>query len=98
MPERRRFPPPWTIEDRQGSFIVKDPNGLQIAVAHPRIRDRRQAAKRAAADIEGHSPAAEHGQPGRLKAGTCTVAVGLKLSVGPLAHGPPTPRLWRVSP
>ena len=39
--------------------------------AHPRrgVPDRgehRQAAERAAADIEGYSPAAEHGQPGRL--------------------------------
>jgi hypothetical protein len=32
------------------------------------IGEHRQAAKRAAADIEGHSTAAEHGQPGRLSA------------------------------
>ena len=27
----RRFPPPWSIEERQESFIVKDANGQQIA-------------------------------------------------------------------
>jgi hypothetical protein len=30
--------------------------------------EHRQAAKRAAADIEGHSTAAKHGQPGGLRA------------------------------
>jgi hypothetical protein len=27
----RRFPPPWSIEEREESFIVKDANGQQIA-------------------------------------------------------------------
>jgi hypothetical protein len=27
----RRFPPPWSIEERQEFFIVKDANGQQIA-------------------------------------------------------------------
>ena len=27
----RRFPPPWSIEERQESFIVKDANGQQLA-------------------------------------------------------------------
>jgi hypothetical protein len=31
MTERRRFPPPWSIEERQESFIVKDANGQQLA-------------------------------------------------------------------
>jgi hypothetical protein len=30
----RRFPPPWSIEERQESFIVKDANGQQIAYVH----------------------------------------------------------------
>ena len=30
MTERRRFPPPWSIEERQESFIVKDANGQQL--------------------------------------------------------------------
>jgi hypothetical protein len=31
MQSTRRFPPPWLIEERQESFIVKDANGQQIA-------------------------------------------------------------------
>ena len=31
MPSPRRFPPPWSIEERRESFIVKDANGQQIA-------------------------------------------------------------------
>jgi hypothetical protein len=27
----RRFPSPWSIEERQESFIVKDANGQQLA-------------------------------------------------------------------
>ena len=27
----RRFPPPWSIEERQESFIVKDANGQHLA-------------------------------------------------------------------
>jgi hypothetical protein len=30
MPSPRRFPPPWSIEERQESFIVKDANGQQL--------------------------------------------------------------------
>jgi hypothetical protein len=42
MTERRRFPPPWSIEERQESFIVKDANGQQLA--GPPRRQHRQAA------------------------------------------------------
>jgi hypothetical protein len=31
MPSPRRFPPPWSIEERQESFIVKDANGQPLA-------------------------------------------------------------------
>ena len=31
MTAPRRFPPPWSIEERQESFIVKDAKGQQIA-------------------------------------------------------------------
>jgi hypothetical protein len=30
MPSPRLLPPPWSIEERQESFIVKDANGQQI--------------------------------------------------------------------
>ena len=75
MPSPRRFPPPWSIEERQESFIVKDANGQQLAYLYfedepqrqmsmqaaiarrgiPYRGEHRQAAERAAADIEGYS-------------------------------------------
>jgi len=27
MPERRRFPPPWSVEELDACFIVKDSDG-----------------------------------------------------------------------
>jgi hypothetical protein len=30
----RRFPPPWSIEERTESFIVKDANGQQVAYVY----------------------------------------------------------------
>ena len=35
MPERRRrFPPPWTAEERPACFIVKDANGQALAYVY----------------------------------------------------------------
>jgi hypothetical protein len=34
----RRFPPPWSIEERQESFIVKDASGQPLAYLYSRIR------------------------------------------------------------
>ena len=30
----RRFPPPWSVEERQSCFIVKDGNGQTIAYVY----------------------------------------------------------------
>jgi len=38
----RRFPPPWSIEERQESFIVKDANGQQLAYLYFEDEPRRQ--------------------------------------------------------
>ena len=40
MPPLRRFPPPWSIDERTESFIVKDANGQQIAYLY--FEDERQ--------------------------------------------------------
>ena len=46
MPERRRFPPPWTVEERPACFIVKDANGQELAfVYYEEEPGRRTAAK-----------------------------------------------------
>jgi hypothetical protein len=42
MPSPRRFPPPWSIEERQESFIVKDANGQQIAYLYFENEPQRQ--------------------------------------------------------
>jgi hypothetical protein len=98
----RRFPPPWSIEEHQESFIVKDATGQQLAYVYfedeptaanvdeaaiarrgiPYRSEHRQAAKRAGADFEGHSEAAQFCEPGRLSAGVWAPlrSVGLKLS------------------
>ena len=42
MPSTRRFPPPWSIEERQESFIVKDANGQQLAYLYFEDEPQRQ--------------------------------------------------------
>jgi hypothetical protein len=41
----RRFPPPWSVEERQKSFIVKDANGQQIAYLYFEDEPQRQILK-----------------------------------------------------
>ena len=42
MPERRRFPPPWSIEEHTESFIVKDANGQALAYLYFEDEPQRQ--------------------------------------------------------
>jgi hypothetical protein len=42
MPEQRRFPPPWSIEERQESFIVMDANGQRLAYLYFEDEPQRQ--------------------------------------------------------
>jgi hypothetical protein len=44
MPDRR-FPPPWTIEERQACFIVKDGNGQALAYVYFEEEPGRRAAE-----------------------------------------------------
>jgi hypothetical protein len=51
----RRFPPPWSIEERQVSFIVKDTNGQQIAYLYFEDEPQRQmSTKRLSRDGAAH--------------------------------------------
>jgi len=34
MPSPRRFPPPWTVEDLDACFIVKDDGGQKLAYVY----------------------------------------------------------------
>ena len=42
MPTPHRFPPPWSIEGRQKSFIVKDANGQPLAYLYFEDEPERQ--------------------------------------------------------
>jgi hypothetical protein len=34
MPQQRRFPPPWTAEEADACFIVRDANGQALAYVY----------------------------------------------------------------
>ena len=42
MASARRFPPPWSIEERQESFIVKDANAQALAYLYFEDEPQRQ--------------------------------------------------------
>jgi hypothetical protein len=42
----RRFPPPWTVEEQQACFVIRDHNGQQLAYVYfENEPGRRSAAK-----------------------------------------------------
>jgi hypothetical protein len=43
MTEHRRFPPPWTVEDKDAYFVVCDHNGQALAYVY--AEDKRTGAK-----------------------------------------------------
>src|ERR1700720_4471749 len=46
MPVRRHFPPPWSVEELDACFVVRDHNGQQLAYVYfEDERGRRSAAK-----------------------------------------------------
>ena len=47
MPERR-FPPPWSVEETEACFIVRDTNGQALAYVYCEDEPGRRAAARAA--------------------------------------------------
>ena len=52
MPSVRRFPPPWTAEETDACFIVRDANGQALAYVYfEEEPGRRAAAKLLAANI-----------------------------------------------
>jgi hypothetical protein len=53
MPAPRRFPPPWSIEERQACFIVKDGNGQALAYVY----FEEEPGRRAAVNLMSHDEA-----------------------------------------
>jgi hypothetical protein len=41
----RRFPPPWTVEDIDAAFVVKDSTGQQLAYVYYESEPGRRVAK-----------------------------------------------------
>jgi hypothetical protein len=44
MPEPRRFPPPWSVEETDACFIVRDANRQALAYVYLEDEPRRRAA------------------------------------------------------
>jgi hypothetical protein len=42
MPSPRRFPPPWSVEEHEESFIVKDANGQALTYLYFEDEPQRQ--------------------------------------------------------
>ena len=54
MPAARRFPPPWSFEDIDAAFVVKDGSGQKVAYVYYKDEPgRRSAAKLLATFILG---------------------------------------------
>jgi hypothetical protein len=99
----RRFPPPWSIDESEACFIVRDGDKQALAYVYFEgkpgrrssakllTRDEAQAAKRAAADLEGHTAAAKFGQPGRLSARIGRQAAPITLWYRTTEDGSPQP-------
>jgi hypothetical protein len=60
-PPRRRFPPPWTVEEGKGFSVVADRTGQKLAYVYfgdPRaaaVRLTRDEARRIASPLDGSS-------------------------------------------
>ena len=76
MPERRRFPIPWTVEETDACFIIRDAGGQALAYVYfedePGRRSAASLLTRGAARCGQHrqaAGAAEGGQPAKCPSG-----------------------------
>ena len=64
----RRFPPPWSIEERQESFIVKDANGQALAYLYFEDEPQRQMSMKRLSRDEAFLLGREHCQAAKCAA------------------------------
>jgi hypothetical protein len=60
MPSTRRFPPPWSVEEQEACFVVKDHAGLKLGYFY--FED--EPGRRSAAKLLTKDEAADRGQRG----------------------------------
>jgi hypothetical protein len=74
MPEPRRFPPPWSIEESDACFIVRDSNGQAVAYVYFQDEPGRRSAAHLLERGEARRIAANIAKlPGSAKAATATL-------------------------
>jgi hypothetical protein len=76
MTERRRFPPPWTVEDNGACFIVNDKNGQALAYVYYEEEPGRRAAAHLLTRDEAHRIAANIAKIPQYRRGGATVVTG----------------------
>jgi hypothetical protein len=85
----RRFPPPWSIDERTESFVVKDANGQQLAYIYfedepQRAMSMRRISRDEARRIAGNITKLPDLLRGEQKLPANTAAVVKAISTGPL--------------
>jgi hypothetical protein len=63
----RRFPPPWSVQEADACFIVRDHNGQALAYVYYEQEPGRRAAARLMTRDEARRIAANIAKPGLLK-------------------------------
>lgn len=66
MPERRRFPLPWTVEETDACFIVHDHNGQLLAYIYCEDKPGRRSAAHLLTRDEARRIAANSGEASRV--------------------------------
>ena len=96
MTSRRRFPPPWTIDEHPESFIVRDATGFALGYFYFKDEASRRTVMERMTKDEARRMAYYWLGPRILRcAGVYSLA---EISMGPFAISPTAARTSRTSP